>query len=106
MALDTIGINTEGIKKMQQAIEDWAKAVDAAKITVASKNITAALKGSTQVAQVKSLCQACDSYTNTLTKKLRDYEQRLTEVSVAYKKNDTSSTTISSVTSAIKNLKS
>ena len=106
MAVDTTGINTDKIPAMQNAIEAWAKAVDAAKITVASKNVTAAMKGSTQVDAVKKLCQACDSYTNTLTAKLRAYKNRLTEVQTAYKKNDTSSTSISSVTSAVKNLKS
>ena len=106
MAVDVTGINTAKISAMQDAIEKWAGAVDAAKITVASKNVTAALQGSTQVKQVKALCQACDSYTNTLTKKLRDYKTRLTEVKAAYAKNDTSSTAFSSVTSAVKNLKS
>lgn len=104
---DTItGINTSKISSIQNAIEDWAKAVDAAKITVSSKNVVAAIKGTTQEAQVKSLCQACDSYTNTLTSKLRAYKTRLTEVKAAYEKNDGSSTAISSVTSSVKNLKS
>ena len=103
---DTTGINTNKIAAMQNAIEAWAKAVDAAKITVASKNVTAALKGTTQEAAVKKLCQACDSYTNTLTAKLRAYKTRLSDVKTAYQKNDTSSTSISSVTSAVKNLKS
>ena len=103
---DTTGINTNKIAAMQNAIEAWAKAVDAAKITVASKNVTAALKGTTQEAAVKKLCQACDSYTNTLTAKLRAYKTRLSDVKAAYQKNDTSSTSISSVTSSVKNLKS
>jgi len=103
---DTTGINTNKIAAMQNAIEAWAKAVDAAKITVASKNVTAALKGTTQEAAVKKLCQACDSYTNTLTAKLRAYKTRLSDVKTAYQKNDTSSTSISSVTSSVKNLKS
>jgi hypothetical protein len=106
MADNVTGINTSKIAKMQTAIEDWAKAVDAAKITVSSKNVIAAIKGNTQEAQVKSLCQACDSYTNTLTAKLRAYKARLDEVKVAYQKNDADSTAISSVTSAVKNLKS
>ena len=103
---DIKGFNTAKIQKMQDAIEEWAKAVDAAKITVSSKNVAKAIKGSTQAAQVKSLCQACDSYANTLTVKLRAYENRLNEVKSAYLKNDAESTAISSVTSAVKNLKS
>lgn len=106
MADTVTGINTSKINAMQNAIEDWAKAIDAAKITVSSKNVVAAIKGSTQEAQVKSLCQACDSYTNTLTSKLRAYKNRLTDVKAAYAKNDESSTSISSVTSHVKNLKS
>ena len=103
---DTTGINTNKIAAMQNAIEAWAKAVEAAKITVAAKNVTAAIKGTTQEAEVKKLCQACDSYTNNLTTKLRAYKTRLSDVKTAYQKNDTSSTSISSVTSAVKNLKS
>ena len=98
----TVGINTKNIPKMQQYIEDYANAIDAKKITVAAKNVTAALKGNSQVAAVKALCQACDSYANTLTSKLRAYKSRLTDVKAAYEKNDTSSTSISSVTSSIK----
>ena len=106
MAVDTTGINNNKISAMQQAIEDWAKAVDAAKITLAAKNITNAMKGSTQVSEIKKLCQACDSYTNTLTAKLRAYKNRLSDVKTAYVKNDSSSTAISNVTGQIKNLKS
>ena len=50
---DIKGINTAKIQKMQDAIEEWAKAVDAAKITVSSKNVAKAIKGSTQAEQVK-----------------------------------------------------
>lgn len=103
---DIKGINTAKISKMQKAIEDWAKAVDDAKITVSSKNVAKAIKGNTQAEQVKSLCQACDSYANTLTAKLRAYENRLTNIKTAYVKNDADSTAISGVTSEIKNLKS
>lgn len=103
---DTTGINTNKIEAMKTAIDDWAKAVEAAKITVSAKNVTKAIKGSSQEAAVKKLCQACDSYSNTLTNKLREYKTRLDEVKVAYEKNDADSTAISSVTSAIKNLKS
>lgn len=104
--VDSRGINTAKIPAMQQAITDWANAVDAAKITIASKNVTAALKGSVQQAEIKKLCQAVDSYTNTLTTKLRAYNSRLTDVKTAYEKNDSSSTSFSTTTSAIKNLKS
>ena len=103
---DVKGINTSKISEIQNAIEAWAKAVDAAKITIASKNATAAIKGSTQVNEVKKLCQACDSYANTLTAKLRAYKNRLNDVKAAYVKNDTSSTSISNVTASVKNLKS
>lgn len=106
MAIDTTGINTNKIGAMKRAIEDWAKAVDASKITVSAKNVTKAIKGSVQEGEIKKLCQACDSYANALTKKLREYETRLDEVKAAYEKNDADSTAISSVTSAIKNLKS
>lgn len=106
MANDTRGINVNKIPAMQNAIEEWAKAVDAAKITVSAKNISVAMKGTTQAAQIKSLCQACDSYANTLTTKLRAYKNRLSDVKAAYVKNDQSSTAVSSVTSAVKNLKS
>ena len=106
MAVDTTGINTAKISAMQQAIEDWAKAIDAANITASSKNITSAMKGNTQVGEIKKLCQACDSYTNTLTAKLRAYKNRLSDVKTAYAKNDTSSTAVSNVTSSVKNLKS
>ena len=103
---DVKGINTSKISEIQNAIEAWAKAVDAAKITIASKNATAAIKGSTQVNEVKKLCQACDSYAKTLTAKLRAYKNRLNDVKAAYVKNDTSSTSISNVTASVKNLKS
>lgn len=106
MAVDTTGINTAKLSAMQQAIEDWAKAVDAANITLASKSVTQAMKGSNQVSQIKKLCQACDSYTNTLTAKLRTYKNRLSDVKTAYAKNDTSSTAISTVSAEVKNLKS
>lgn len=106
MAVDTTGLNSAKIAAMKNAIEAWADAVDRAKITVSSKNVTKAIKGSTQQAQVKSLCQACDSYANSLTSKLRKYEQRLDEVRQAYVSNDNNATAISSVTSQIKNLKS
>ena len=106
MAIDTTGINTNKIEAMKDSIETWAKAVDEANITTASKNITSALKGTQQVDALRKLCQACESYTKTLTKKLRDYESRLDEVKAAYEKNDTSSTSISSVKAAIDNLKS
>ena len=106
MAADVTGINTNKIGAMKNAIEEWAKAVDAANITVTAKNVGVALKGNTQASAIQKLCQACDSYANTLTGKLREYEARLSEVEANYKKNDTSSTAISSVTSAVKNLKS
>ena len=103
---DIKGINTARIQKMQSAIEEWAKAVDNAKITVSSKNVAKAIKGNTQADQVKSLCQACDSYADSLTVKLRNYKERLETIKKAYVKNDADSTAISSVTSEIKNLKS
>ena len=104
---DTItGINTAKITAMKTAIDDWAKAVDNKKITVASKEVTKALKGSTQEAAVKKLCQACDSYANTLTAKLRAYKTRLDEVKTAYEKNDTSSTAVSDVTAKVDSLRS
>lgn len=103
---DIKGINTARIQKMQSAIEEWAKAVDNAKITVSSKNVAKAIKGNTQADQVKSLCQACDSYADSLTVKLRNYKNRLENIKKAYVKNDADSTAISSVTSEIKNLKS
>ena len=106
MAVDVTGIDTGKISAMQNAIEEWAKAIDSKKITISSKNATNAIKGTTQVAEIKKLCQACDSYPNTLTSKLRSYKNRLTEVKAAYAKNDQTSTAISDVTSAIKNLKS
>ena len=106
MAIDVTGINTAKIGAMQQAIEDWAKAVDSAKITLASKNVTKAIKGSVQQAQVKKLCQACDSYTNTLTTKLRNYKNRLKVIGERYAYNDNDATAFSSATSAIKNLSS
>ena len=106
MAVDTTGINSNKINAMQQSIEDWAKAVEAAKITLQAKSVTNAMQGSTQVDNIKKLCQACDSYTTTLTTKLRDYKNRLSDVKTAYAKNDTSSTSISDVTAAIKSLKS
>ncbi len=106
MAVDVTGIDTGKISAMQNAIEEWAKAIDSKKISLSSKAvITNAIKGSTQVNEVKKLCQACDSYANTLTAKLRAYKERLTDVKAAYAKNDTSSTAISDVTAAIKNLK-
>ncbi len=103
---DVKGINTAKIGSMKNAIEEWAKAVDRAKFTVSSKNVSKAIKGSTQASQVKSLCQACDSYANSLTAVLRKYEQRLDEVKAAYVKNDQTAAVISGTTSAIKNLKS
>ena len=106
MAVDTTGINSNKVSAMQQAIEDWAKAIEAAKITLAAKNVTQALQGSSQVDQVKRLCQACDSHTLTLTSKLRTYKNRLNDVKAAYTKNDTSSTAISTVSNQVKNLKS
>ena len=106
MAVDVTGIDTGKISAMQNAMEAWAKAIDSKKITISSKNATNAIKGSTQVSEIKKLCQACDSYANTLTAKLRSYKDRLAEVKAAYAKNDASSTSISDVTAAIKNLKS
>ena len=103
---DTTGINTNKIGAMKNAIEEWAKFVDSKKIAVQSKRVTAAIKGSGQEAQLQKLCQACDSYINTLTAKLRAYEARLSEVEENYKKNDTSSTAITNVTASIKNQKS
>ena len=106
MAIDTTGLNTNKIATMQNAIEAWAKAVDGAKITISAKNVTSAIKGSTQEKQIKSLCQACDSYANNLTQKLREYKARLDRVKQNYVNNDISSTSISNVTAAINNLKS
>ncbi len=106
MAIDVTGINTSNINKIKQAIEDWAKAVDAANISVASKAVANAMKGSKQQAQVKALCQSCNSYANKLTATLKAYEARLDEVKTAYVKNDETSTAISDGVAAIKKLKS
>ena len=100
------GINTKKVSAMQQAIEDWANAIDAADITVSSKAITSAMKGSKQQAQIKKLCQQINSYVNTLTKELRSHEQELAQLAAGYAKNDSSSTAISNYTAAVKNLKS
>ena len=106
MATDTTGINTNNINAMKNAIENWAKAVDAAKITLSAKQIQTAVKGTTQAGEIKKLCQACDSYANTLTAKLREYERRLDDVKTAYVKNDASAKEFTQTASAIKNLKS
>lgn len=103
---NVVGINTAKITQMKTAISDWKKAIDDAKITATSKQVAAAIKGTTQQAQIKKLAQACDSYANTLTAVLKNYETRLDEVAAAYKANDQSSTAISDVTAAVKNLKS
>ena len=100
------GINTAKIPKMEEALDEWIKAINAAKITNSSKNITKALKGTTQEGELKKLCQAVESYTNNLTNLLSAYKNRLSEVKAAYEKNDTSSTSLSDVTAAINNLKS
>ena len=95
---DTItGINTAKLQAMKKSIDDWAKAVDNKKIRVASKNATLALKGSSQVSEIKKLCQACDSYTDTLTATLRAYKTRLDSIKAAYEKKNTSSKTVSKV---------
>ena len=104
--IDVTGINTNKIATIQTAITDWKKAIDAANISLASKNINAALKGSTQQNEIKKLAQAVDSYTKTLTTVLTEYNTALDSVKTAYVKNDTSSTSISSVTASINNLKS
>ena len=106
MAVDVRGINTAKVGAMQSAITEWEKAVDAAKITQAAKNVTKAIKGSKAEASVKALCQACDSYANRLTDTLRAYNNRLAEVKAAYIKNDNDSTSINDVSNKIKNLKS
>lgn len=98
------GINTSSISKIQDAIEAYKKAIDNKKITTASKNVVKAIKGSSQEAQVKRLCQACDSHANTLTAFLNKYKTRLNDVRTAYAKNDTSSTSISNVTDKLKGL--
>ena len=100
------GINTNNIGRMQQYIEDYARAIDAKNITAAAKNVCFAIKGNTRVGQVKALCQACDSRANTLTNKLRAYKNRLIEVQGAYTKQDQVSATVNNVANAIKNLKS
>ena len=106
MAIDTTGINTDKIGAMQQAIENWAKAVDAANITLAAKSVAQAMKGNNQVTQIKKLCQACDSYSNSLTSKLREYKNRLNDVKIAYAKNDADSTAVSSYVTNVNKLKS
>lgn len=106
MAVDTTGINVAKIGAMKNAIEGWAKAVDDTKITVAAKNVTAALKGSNQQAEVKKLCMSCDSYTKLLTDKLRAYEKRLEDVKTAYENNDASATAFTNVKNQIDKLKS
>lgn len=104
--VDVTGINLAKVAAMQQAIDEWAAAISAAKITNASKNVTVALKGTKQQQEIKSLCQAVESYSTSLTSKLREYNNRLTEVKAAYMNNDNSATSISTITSGIKNLKS
>ena len=104
--VDARGINTNKIPAMKEAIDEWANAIEAAKITVSAKNITLAIKGTNQCAEIKKLCQACDSYANTLTSKLRAYKNRLDQVKMVYEKNDLNSTAISDITSSIKKLKS
>ena len=104
--IDVTGINTNKIPAIQKAITDWKKAIDAANISLASKNVNAALKGSVQQNEIRKLAQSVDSYTKTLTTTLTDYNKALDTVKAAYVKNDSSSTSISNVTASINNLKS
>ena len=87
-SIHTTGINTKKINTMEQAIEDWARAIDAANISLASKSVANAMKGSKQQAQIKSLCQSCNAYTKTLTTTLRKYEAKLEEAKEEVVKSD------------------
>ena len=99
---DVHGINTNKIPAIQQAIDDWIKDIESAKLTDVSKYITNAIKGNVQEGKLKALCQSCDSYTKTLTSKLTTYKRRLDEVAANYKKNDANSTAFSDAISQIK----
>ncbi len=101
------GINVAKIGEIQNAINEWRKAITSVDIVSTSKQISAAVKGTKREAEIKSLCQSMTSYVNTLTTKLTAYNNRLNEVKSAYVKNDsTSSTALTNAKAAVKSMKS
>lgn len=98
------GINTNSIPRIKQAIEEYIKLINAKNITLAAKNVNAALKGSAQQNAVRQFSMRCNSYADSLTSGLRAFETTLDTVKAKYMQNDASSTAITDVANKIRNL--
>ena len=76
MATKVTGINVGKISEIQNAIDEFVNAIEDASITESSKNITSTMTGAKKQ-EIKSLCQACESYTSSLISKLNKCKEKL-----------------------------
>lgn len=76
MATGVTGINRAKINDIEKNIDDYVQAIENAKITEISKQLSNTLEGEEKNI-IKSTCQACDSYTNKLIKVLNDCKIKL-----------------------------
>lgn len=103
MATGITGINTAGITKMQQAVQDYKNSlVKLTNISATKAEIQAAIKGTSVEAQALALFTTIDSQISGLFKSLDQFQNRIASLANNYSKFDTSSNTISDATKSVK----
>lgn len=93
----TVGINTAGIKTMQNAISDYMKYLKkSVAISATNSQYTAAIKGDQSLNAIKALAKRVDESMTSYISNLTQFNTRLSELQASYQKTDQSnSTTIS-----------
>ncbi|MCX4248768.1 MAG: hypothetical protein OSJ65_03280 [Bacilli bacterium] len=103
MATGITGINTAGIAKMQQAVQDYKNSlVKLTNISASKAEIQAAIKGTSVEAQATQLVQTIDSQITALFSSLDGFQNKIASLASNYTKYDTSSNVIKDVTSSMK----
>lgn len=103
MATGITGINTAGIAKMQQAVQDYKNSlVKLTNISASKAEIQAAIKGTSVEAQATQLINTIDSQITALFNSLDGFQNKISSLANNYTKYDTSSNVIKDVSSSIK----
>jgi Mg2+ and Co2+ transporter CorA len=103
MATGITGINTAGIAKMQQAVQDYKNSlVKLTNISASKSEIQAAIKGTSVEAQATTLINTIDQQITVLFQSLDRFQNRISTLASNYSKYDTSSNVIRDVSDSVK----
>ncbi len=99
-----VGINANGIEKIKSAMSEYRMEVyKNNSISATNQKLQAAFKGTNVEQQVKALAnQVMTEIDNSMKNIMKDFESRISNAAINYKKQDSSSTAISDVTKSIK----